>query len=212
MRGGTPKWMKNLMATALAVTALAACDDEDAAEREAATGVTPAVDERTSEEAAGEEDPCVAAASAAIGQLQRGLKTRLVAAMGEGAPAAVRVCAEEAESIRARVAQQSGVRVGRTSTKLRNPANGEAPPWARAYLESPKRVDGAFVQSVERTPTEARVVGPLVAQGLCLTCHGRSIPPEVAAALDERYPDDQARGFAEGDLRGVTWAIARCAP
>ena len=202
----TMRW--GLMAAAMAFGALAACDDDES-ETEAASAESATSPEEAPSEEAG-EDACVASATAAIGQLQRGLKTRLVAAMGEGAPAAVRVCADEAEAIRAHVAQESGVRVGRTSTKLRNPANAEAPPWAKAYLESPAREDGAFVHWVERTPTEARVVSPLVAQGLCLTCHGEAIPPEVAEVLDERYPEDEARGFAEGDLRGVAWAIASC--
>ncbi|HFC54196.1 MAG TPA: DUF3365 domain-containing protein, partial [Gammaproteobacteria bacterium] len=37
----------------------------------------------------------------------------------------------------------------------------------------------------------------------CLACHGGNIRPEVAAALDERYPQDKARGFRAGDIRGA---------
>ncbi|MGM0774574.1 MAG: c-type heme family protein, partial [Pseudomonadota bacterium] len=36
-----------------------------------------------------------------------------------------------------------------------------------------------------------------------LGCHGKSIDPEVKAKLDELYPEDQATGFSEGDLRGA---------
>ena len=39
----------------------------------------------------------------------------------------------------------------------------------------------------------------------CLACHGEQIAPDVAARLHELYPDDQATGFAVGDLRGVFW-------
>jgi hypothetical protein len=38
---------------------------------------------------------------------------------------------------------------------------------------------------------------------VCLACHGSAITPEVTAALDEAYPQDQARGYAEGDIRGA---------
>ena len=51
-----------------------------------------------------------------------------------------------------------------------------------------------------------RYVEPIRVQGLCLTCHGASLPAPVAARIAELYPEDQAVGFAEGDLRGLFWA------
>ena len=38
---------------------------------------------------------------------------------------------------------------------------------------------------------------------MCLTCHGSDIDANIAEALAERYPADEATGFATGDLRGV---------
>ena len=38
---------------------------------------------------------------------------------------------------------------------------------------------------------------------LCLGCHGEHLAPEVDAKLKELYPNDAARGFKEGDLRGA---------
>jgi hypothetical protein len=39
---------------------------------------------------------------------------------------------------------------------------------------------------------------------ICLNCHGGdTVKPEVAAKLAEFYPDDQARGFSVGDIRGA---------
>lgn len=48
----------------------------------------------------------------------------------------------------------------------------------------------------------------LVALGV--RCHGTadSLVPDLAAALREGYPQDEALGFAEGDLRGYIWAEA----
>ncbi|MNT54386.1 hypothetical protein D3C72_1915480 [compost metagenome] len=37
----------------------------------------------------------------------------------------------------------------------------------------------------------------------CLACHGQNLKPELAAVIDQRYPQDQARGFAPGELRGA---------
>jgi len=38
---------------------------------------------------------------------------------------------------------------------------------------------------------------------LCLVCPGETIAPDLAAAIEEAYQDDQARGFSIGDIRGV---------
>ena len=40
----------------------------------------------------------------------------------------------------------------------------------------------------------------------CLTCHGATVDESVAATIAELYPEDEAIGFAVGDLRGVFWA------
>ena len=37
----------------------------------------------------------------------------------------------------------------------------------------------------------------------CLACHGSDIEPQTAAAIRALYPDDEAVGFAVGDLRGA---------
>jgi hypothetical protein len=41
-------------------------------------------------------------------------------------------------------------------------------------------------------------------------CHGPvdAIDEEILAAVAENYPDDQAVGFVEGDLRGWFWVQA----
>ena len=45
-------------------------------------------------------------------------------------------------------------------------------------------------------------------EALCLTCHGETLAPELAAAIAREYPNDQATGFKLGELRGafrVVW-------
>ena len=37
----------------------------------------------------------------------------------------------------------------------------------------------------------------------CLACHGHAVESELAALIDQYYPEDQARGFEVGDLRGA---------
>jgi hypothetical protein len=46
---------------------------------------------------------------------------------------------------------------------------------------------------------------PIFLKPLCLTCHGESLAPDVAARINELYPEDRALGFETGDFRGVFW-------
>lgn len=142
--------------------------------------------------------------------LKQTLVGRLGEAMAESPEAAVEVCAREAEAIRARVEEETGVELGRTASRLRNSdANGNAPDWARTYLTAQREGVGPS-EWTQHIDGEARLVSPLIAGALCLTCHGDAIAPPVLAALDEHYPNDEARGYRSGDLRGVVWARVEC--
>lgn len=132
------------------------------------------------------------------------LKTALISGM-EGGPAnAIAVCKTEAPHI-ARDLSVDGVVMGRSSHKLRNHAN-VAPEWVTPILET-------FVSNAGApTPTSVDLGGgrygyvePIMTQPLCLSCHGSSLHPDIAARIGELYPDDEATGFSEGELRGVFW-------
>ena len=38
---------------------------------------------------------------------------------------------------------------------------------------------------------------------ICLACHGAKIPAAVEEALKADYPNDKARGYKAGDIRGA---------
>jgi hypothetical protein len=151
-------------------------------------------------------------------QLGGQLKTELTAAMAAGGPvAAIDVCHTRAPEIAARLSQESGARVGRTALRVRNPAN--APDGIeRDVLEqfsaelSSGKAQGPLeaVFEIDRGGrVERRYMRAIPTDALCLTCHGPSLAPEVAAAIARDYPGDQATGFQQGQLRGafvVTWA------
>jgi hypothetical protein len=44
-------------------------------------------------------------------------------------------------------------------------------------------------------------------QPICGSCHGpeRTLGPGVSARLAQRYPEDRAIGFRDGDIRGWFW-------
>lgn len=143
--------------------------------------------------------------------LQERLQARLAAALAAGGPpAAVRVCRDEAPAIAARVSRELGVSVGRTSTRLRNPAN--APPaWAAAAVQASRGKRLAEVaDAVFDLGGSVGFLRPIAVAKPCLGCHGSpaSLAPEVRGALEKAYPSDRATGYAAGDLRGFFWAEA----
>lgn len=62
----------------------------------------------------------------------------------------------------------------------------------------------AFAEVVESDVGKRyRFMKAIPTADLCLACHGESINPDLAAAIDKAYPDDKARGFKTGDIRGA---------
>jgi len=136
------------------------------------------------------------------------LKERLQEALAEGDPAAaVRVCSTEAREIVRELESHGSLKVGRSSLRLRNPQN--APPdWVDSWLRTQGERPAAGVPGLPENAHPARFLAPIAIEQVCLTCHGPpdTIPPEVRSVLRELYPNDQATGYAVGDLRGALWA------
>lgn len=140
------------------------------------------------------------------------LKGELQSAMKEGGPVnAIEVCNTVAPAIAEKRSGQSGWKVGRTSLKHRNPDNAPDA-WEREVLndfearkaggEPPQKLMHAEV--VEQDGGKrVRVMKAIPTGEVCLKCHGTDIDPKVKAKLDELYPNDMARGFKKGDIRGA---------
>ena len=145
-------------------------------------------------------------------EMVAGLTQKLGAAIQEGGPAgAIEVCKAVAPAAAKKMGEAHGVRVGRTSFRLRNPGN-RPPTWLAETVaeagaaESALKADGKPLAG--RGPAgELGVAFPLPVQAKCLACHGpqSGIAPETQAALAASYPGDEATGFNEGDLRGWLW-------
>ncbi len=151
------------------------------------------------------------AADEARAALFGALLTELTTAISEDGPAhAIDVCKDDAPAIAERVSAQRGVRIGRTSWKLRNPAN-TPPVWADLALDAKPTDPVHFADRSGRLGTLA----PIRLAGACVQCHGSpdDLAPGVSERLADLYPDDRATGFAEGDLRGWFWVeVAAPAP
>ena len=135
-------------------------------------------------------------------------KTELMAALKqgleEGPEAAIDVCQLVAPGI-AEELSVAGVELGRTSHKVRNERNAPRTwmePLLEGYLTTPGKTEPEVVQLGDGA---VGYVEPIFVKEMCLTCHGSAVTPEVASRIDERYPQDQARDFKEGDFRGLFW-------
>jgi hypothetical protein len=135
--------------------------------------------------------------------LFRSLLAELTAALDAGGPAsAIPVCKERAPAIANEVSRDMGLKIGRTSHRLRNPEN--APPAWAAQLVAERASEPAYA---ELGGGALGILHPIKAAPPCLSCHGEQekIAPDVEAALARNYPSDRATGFRAGDLRGWFW-------
>lgn len=139
------------------------------------------------------------------------LKAELQKAIKEGGfKNGIAVCSEKAPSIAAKYSNNDWL-IKRTSLKVRNPAN-TATDFERDILLQfqVKKDEGIPVSELSYYAEEItekgkihRLMKAIPTQALCLGCHGDMLSDEVKAELKLRYPNDQATGFKEGDIRGA---------
>lgn len=165
------------------------------------------------------EDPApwVIDSRAAAQALGSRLMGELTTALARSPAAAIDVCSERAPQIAAEEAAARGAELGRTALRVRNPDNAPQA-WQRRGLESlaaslAAGADPATLEFTEVAGTdgtvERRWMKPIMTGPLCLTCHGATLAPGVAEAVEARYPEDAATGFAAGELRGAFWVVWR---
>jgi outer membrane murein-binding lipoprotein Lpp len=142
-------------------------------------------------------------AAAATNALASELLGELEAALASGGGAAgIQACREKAPEIAARVSQQFGLKIGRTSHRLRSP-NNTPPAWAQLQVANqvaePTYLAGSGGQFAALLPIRLKAE--------CQMCHGptEAIDEDIQRAIATVYPNDQAVGFTEGDLRGWIW-------
>lgn len=154
----------------------------------------------------GVTDPVALRARSVLGPFKKQLKETLVSTMKQSPEAAIDVCAKVAPEL-AQAASKDGVVVGRTSARLRNPANAPAAWVVPLLAELAKEKPGSDAWRVVELPGGKKgYAEALWTQEPCLACHGEAIAPGVDAKLKAAYPKDAARGFKLDELRGVAWA------
>lgn len=142
------------------------------------------------------------------GALGKSLKSK-------GPVATIEFCNTEAPKIAEQLSQKHGMKVARTSLKTRNRENAPDA-WEIGVLkqfeeraaagESPANM--AHFEVIEQNGKKnfrfMKAIGmPPLDKMPCLKCHGENIDPKIVAKLDELYPDDNARGYKPGQIRGA---------
>ncbi len=141
------------------------------------------------------------------------LQNKLKSAIKEGGPInAIQACNEKAAPIGMKLSEKKGIKVARTSLKVRNPDNAPDE-WETQILnqfesrkaagEKPTGLEHAVIIEKDGQRVFRYMKAIPTASIPCLACHGENLKPEIAAKLDELYPNDKARGFKKGDLRGA---------
>lgn len=145
-------------------------------------------------------------AKTALTPFKKQLKETLTGAMKTSPMAAIDVCAKQAPDM-AKAASKDGVTVGRSALKLRNDASAPTPWLEAAMKELAKAKSGSDASTAVALPGGRTGYAEAIwTQAPCLVCHGETLAEPIKAEIDKRYPKDAARGFKEGDFRGVFWA------
>lgn len=149
---------------------------------------------------------------AAIKDFFSTLKGELVTAMKDGGPIhAIAVCSQTAPALARIKSQEHDMDLGRTSLKYRNPNNAPDQWEQQVLLKFEKELaegkpvgELAYWEVVEnRGGKQFRLMKAIPTGEVCLKCHGQNLDPRVEAKLDELYPNDLARGYQVGDIRGA---------
>lgn len=165
--------------------------------------------------------PDVQAGRAAAKKFGATLLDALKQAMANGGPVnAITVCHDKAAGIATEVSKNEGMTIRRTSLRPRSSANAPDA-WEQSVLREfeVRKAQGEPADKLEFSAVVAdanggktfRYMKAIPTGAVCLACHGEHISPEVEAKLKELYPNDTARGYKEGDLRGA-FTIARPLP
>jgi hypothetical protein len=143
----------------------------------------------------------------AVGELRASLSAELKAALEQGPKQGIAVCRIKAPEI-ADVAQPEGLRIGRSSHRVRNPENAPEA-WMLPLIEEFRSAGpDAAPRALRLEDGGLAYAEPIYMKPLCTVCHGESLSPAVQEMLSDLYPGDQAVGFRPDELRGIFWAVA----
>jgi len=142
-------------------------------------------------------------------RVQKLLLANVMKAMMDGGPVnAVTFCNIHAMQLTDSLAGEYNCLIQRVSDKYRNPANKPT----ETDLEVMVAMNSSNPVKPVLVPENGQMVyyKPIkIAMPACLKCHGSigtEIDTKTLAIISQKYPNDRATGYKEGDLRGL-WKI-----
>lgn len=139
-----------------------------------------------------------------LAPFKKELMGTLMTKMKEAGPvAALETCKLKAMPITQKHAT-GFVGMGRTSHKVRNPDNAPKD-WVKPYLAQFKSGEIKKAMTIDLKNGHTGYLEPIYIQPKCLICHGSNLSKGIEASLKEKYPQDKARGFKNGEFRGLFW-------
>ena len=169
---------------------------------------------------AADEQQLIQESRLAIKSFAGQLKAELMAGMKNGGPLqAMTVCHDVAEEIAIDNSKKQGWEISRTSLKPRNTKNSPDA-WEAAVLTTfeQRKAAGEPINEIDHAEiisnngqSQFRYMKAIPTQPLCLGCHGENIAADISTKIDQLYPNDKARGFKPGDIRGA-FSITRTVP
>lgn len=142
---------------------------------------------------------------------QAALGKNLMQAISErGSAGAVEFCNIKALPITDSLAKMHNATVKRVSDKNRNPDNA-ANEAELVYIKAAKNQLAAnqnIKPQIKEEDGKWVAYYPILTNAMCLQCHGNAdqINKETLAKIESHYPDDQATGYTENEVRGI-WVI-----
>lgn len=129
----------------------------------------------------------------------------------DGVEGAVQFCNVNAYPITGTLASEK-ILIKRVANRYRNPQNApdstDAVQWN--VFATAKAAGDSLQPAIVRENDRVHYYKPIILQANCTVCHGtngKDISPAVASTIDSLYPNDNAKDFAVGDLRGM-WKIS----
>ena len=138
-------------------------------------------------------------------QLQKAIKEG-------GIPNAIRYCNLAAYPITDSLSQVHQAVIKRTSLKIRNSKN-KATELEQIILDdfAKKAANGQALKPIVKSLEGKKIAfyAPIKLNDFCLNCHGKlaeTLTKENYSFIKNHYPEDQAIGYVNGELRGM-WSI-----
>ena len=140
------------------------------------------------------------------------LGSKLKSAIKKGGPiAGIDVCSSEAMKLTDSISKVYNVKLKRVSLKNRNENNAANNSerlildYWQTEIDNGEKIKPKVVRGENQ---EITFVAPIKMKHQCIVCHGSDnfVSSDVRLKLKEHYPNDKARNYNEGDLRGA-WVI-----